>query len=333
MPAGPGAVYSESFDYAAVASDRLPWVAVHGLDLYQVMQPSDFRSPALTSLLQACASRGVAARAWVVLPEEQGYWPGETNVGAFGQAVDDLLAWIADASLPVEWITFDLEPDWAYTHQMSAIMTDASNPHRIDDLVALVRTHVDAAGFAAAKARFQAIVDRVHAAGLRAHAVTYPMVLDGIVAGSTRLEDGFALPVSGISWDAVSFMVYRSTWQTFTASTASADLVYSYAVDARSAFGDAAAIDLGVVGIDPVTGAQGYTDPAVLAADVAAARAAGIARVHLYSLEAALAQQDPAPWLSFGTTPAGPAPDDDPDVRTFRTLFAALDGALADCVK
>jgi hypothetical protein len=331
MPAAslPGAVYSESFDYAAVESDRLPQVAAHGLDLYQVMQPSDFRSPALASLLQACGSRGVALRAWVVLPKEQGYWPGETNLDEFGQAVDDLLAWIADASLPVQWITFDLEPDWAYTHQLSAFMADASNVNRIDDLIALVKRHVDPAGFATAQAKLQAIVDRVHAAGLRAHAVTYPMVLDGMVAGSTRLEDGFDIPVSGISWDSVSFMVYRSTWQAFTAATLSADLVYSYAVDARSAFGDAAAIDLGVVGVDPVTGAQGYTDPAVLAADVAAARAAGIARVHLYSLEEALAQPEPEPWLSFAATQAGPPPDDDPNVRTFRTLFAALDGALA----
>jgi hypothetical protein len=328
-PPAPGGIYSESFDYATVQSDRLPAIASHGLELNQVMQPTDFRGPALTSLVQACATARVTLRAWVVLPKAQGYWPGETNLDAFGQAVDDLLAWIAQASLPIGWITFDLEPDWSYSQQMSAIMADASNPHRIDDFIALVKTHVDAAGFAAAKAKLQAIVDRVHAAGLRAHAVTFPMILDGIDAGNTYLEDGFDIPTTGVDWDEVTFMVYRSAWQAFTSSPLSSDLVYSYAVDAKSAFGDRAGIDLGVIGADPITGAQGYTDPAVLVSDVAAARAAGVAKVNLYSLEEALAQPDPGAWLSFAGTQAGPPPDDDPNVRTFRTLFAALDGALA----
>jgi hypothetical protein len=328
-PSGPApGVYSESFDYAAVEQARLRSAAGHGLELYQVMQQADFRSPALASLLAAASARGAGARAWIVLPKDAGYWPGETNLDAFGAAVDDFLAWVSAAKLPVGWITFDLEPDWAYTQAMAKIMADTTNPHRIDDLIALVKTHVDAAGFAAAQAKLAAIVGRVHAAGLRAHAVTYPMVLDGMKKGNTFLEDGFDIPVSGIPWDEVSFMVYRSTWQAFSATQLSSDLFYSYGVDARAFFGDAAGVDFGVVGADPTTGAAGYTDPSVLASDVAAARAAGVTRLHLYSLEEALAEPDPSPWLAFATAPAAPAPDDDASVRTFRTLFATLDAIL-----
>jgi hypothetical protein len=327
LPAG--AVYSESFDYAAVERDRLPQVAAHGLELYQAMQPADFRSPALASLLAACRSRNIAVRAWIVLPKDQGYWPGETNLDAFGAAVDSFLAWVHDDALAVSWFTFDLEPDWTYTQSMAKTMNDATNPHRIDDFIALIKPHVDQTKFAASQAKLSAIVDRVHAAGLRAHAVTYPMVVDGMKLGNTYLEDGFDIPVSNIAWDEVSLMVYRSTWQSFSATPLSSQLFSSYGADAKTLYGDKAALDFGTIGNDPVSGAQGYTDATLLAADIAAARASGIARVHLYSLEESLAQSDAPTWLSFNATAAGALPDDDANVRTFRALFATLDAILS----
>lgn len=323
------ALYAESLDFAATEA-LVPRLAAAGVDLYQVLEPPQIGDPALASLLRACASAGVGVRAWLVLDKAEGLWPSEANVDRFAEAVGELLAWIERDDLPVEWLTFDLEPSWDYTQAQLALRPDPGDTASLAPLLELYREHRDPARFAASRDAFTDLVARVHDAGLRVHAVTYPMVLDDAADGDPDLQDIYDIPVTGIDWDEVSFMVYRSTWASFSAGDMNADLLYSYAALARAQFGERAAIDLGVVGLDPITASPGYDDPDALARDVAAARAAGVDALHLYSLNTAAPLGDLDPWLRFADTPAGARPEADPDVDAFHALFATLDLVLED---
>ena len=323
-------VYSESRDYANVQA-ALPLLVERGLDLYQVIDSDRLDDPGLRSLLEEAKRQGVGVRGWVVLPQELGYWPGESNLDAFGDAVDQTIAALRARGLlgePVGWITFDLEPALSYTQQLVALASDAANPNWQVDLVGLVQAHVDRGAFVANRTKLQQIVDRVHAAGLRAHAVTYPIVLDDLGDSDADLEDGFDIPLRGIGWDEVSVMIYRSTWERFAGGPVSSVLFASYAADLKRVFGPRSAVDFGVIGFDPITQATGYTQPAALLADVAATRAAGIDRFHLFDLVGA--RGDSSSWLTFATAPP-PAPyvaTPDPAVDKLRGTFTLLDTLL-----
>ncbi len=326
-PAASAGVYSEIRDFDAVEA-QLGLLQSRGLGLVQVMAPSDFGSPALRSLIEASASAGVEFRAWVVLPEAEGYWPGESNVVAFGEAVDELLSWIEAEALPVGWITVDMEPSFAYTDELLTIARDESNPDRISELVALVQSHHDPAAFAVATEGYQGIVERIHEAGLRAHVVTYPMVLDDLGDGDRDIQDGLDIPVEGIDWDELSFMVYRSAMQVFVEGELDVGVFYSYGLDARQRFGERAALDYGLVGTGVVTVEGEYESPAVLRSDVAAGRAAGIDRLHLYCFEGAREKADAGAWLGFGAVPPGAVPANGSSSHAIRTMFELLDGIL-----
>lgn len=318
------ALYSESSDFAAVEAE-VPRLAAAGVDLYQVLEPRHIGDAKLASLLRACARAGVGVRAWLLLDRADGQWPSEYNVDEFGDAVDDLLDWIDEDALPVAWMTFDMEPNWDYTQAQLALRPDPEDVSSIAALLELYGEHLDPAAFEQNRQKFAQIVARVHAAGLQVHAVTYPMVLDDPADGDADLQDIYDIPIEGIDWDEVSFMVYRSTWSSFSAGEMNADLLYSYAALAKAQYGARAAIDLGVAGADPITMTPGYAAPAALVDDVAATRAAGIERVHLYSLNTIWPLGDVEAWLGFADTPAGPRPPADPDVDDFHGLFALLD--------
>ncbi len=322
------AVYSE-FSEPASAIAHLPALAAAEVHVTRAVTPADFRTPALRDLILATRASGLAFRAWLVLPEAQGYWPNEKNLEAFGAAVDDLLAWIAEAQLPVDAITFDLEPDWDYTHRFIALAGAADDPDRIPKMLALVRAEHNPEAFLRNRDALGAIIGRVHAAGLKAHCVTYPMVVDDLADGDTDIQDGLNIPVSGLPWDEVSFMVYRSGLALYTTEPLTPWVVHAYARDARLHFGDAAGIDLGVIGDDPLSGAPGYRTPDALEADVAAIRAAGVSRVHLYSLELAASRPDFEAWLDALSVAAGAPPAEDGAGEELRGLFSLLDQVLA----
>ena len=317
-------VYSETEDYASVEA-AVPDLAQRGLDLYQLTEEADFGNPKLASLIAACARQGVGFRAWIVVSREQGYWPNEANLAAFGATVDAFLAWVRKDQLPVAWVTFDLEPGWDYTQELLGL----ASAGKTLELVERLKAHHDPAAFASSRAALEAIVGRVHAAGMKAHAVTWPLVADDAADGDADIEDALDIPVRGLPWDEVSLMVYRSAMQAFTKDPLGPDLLYAYAADVKAQFGDQGGVDFGVIGTDPVAGSTGYTDPATLGADVAAARAAGVARLHLYSLEAARKEPSPDAWLNFAATPpAGQALEPTPATTSMRAMFTLLDDLL-----
>jgi hypothetical protein len=202
----------------------------------------------------------------------------------------------------LEGVSFDLEPAFEYAETLRR-----APPFRIDRWVELLRSHVDPPRFARARDVLAATVDDLRRAGLHAHAVALPLVLDQ-PEGSTILEDALDTPVSGIDWDEVSFMVYQTAFAQLVGEWLGPALVSSYAADAVARFGSRAGLDLGVVGsagigIDP---GQRYPDPEALRRDAAAAFAAGIVNMRIYSLDGVLEQGGAERWLSLTNAAADP---------------------------
>jgi len=320
--------YYSELETVAEATARIPDAAKHGFGIIRLVTPDDLHTPALARFFESAARAGVATRAWLVLSQAEGYWPNEDNLAAFGVAVDAFIAWRAANDAPVDWITFDLEPSWQYTHELIDIASGSTGLDRITDLLALVREHVDAAKFAESRVALGGILARVHAAGMRAHCVTYPMVLDDLADGDDDIQDGLDVPVRGLAWDEVSFMTYRSALALYATEPFGPAMFADYARDAVAAFGSRAALDLGVIGADPITGAIGYTDPAALAEDLTAAIAGGVATVHLYSLERAAAESDASAWFTVEATPGAPVPPPDSGTTALRGIFSLLDDVL-----
>jgi hypothetical protein len=224
---------------------------------------------------------------------------------------------------------FDLEPAYAYSEELRASFSSLD----LSAITALLRTHVDAGAYEVARDALAATVARVQAAGLRAECVTYPQVVDDLEDGDDELQDALDIPVRGVPFDEIAFMVY----QTGFAEAAGGDwlgpgLVRSYATDAREHLGDRATIALGTIGTAGIFEPTGpvYEDPEVLRADVAAAVGQGIVRIEVYSLDGMLGLGGAARWLD-ATRTAGETPVIDATVRLARSLAATLDdGRLSE---
>ena len=70
----------------------------------------DFSSE-ITCTLQRLNQAGIPLFAWLLLPEEDGYWFNMYNGEKAGKRYDDFIKWTADNNLKWEGIGIDLEPD------------------------------------------------------------------------------------------------------------------------------------------------------------------------------------------------------------------------------
>lgn len=286
----------------------LPSLGRAGARLGLALPSARIGDVAVTRLTHAAREHGVRVRAWLLLPREQGYWIGESNAGAFAQAVDDLALWTTRTNGPVfDGISVDLEPAFEYSEALRT-----AKKSRPDRLVALLAEHVDPARFERARAELQRAVATARSAGLWTHAVTYPLLLDQ-PEGETILEDALDVPVSGIDWDEISFMVYQTAFAQQVGTWLGPALVHSYAEDAVRRHGARAGIDLGVVGDAGLGLAPGdrFPSPRELALDVGAALAAGIVpeRIRVYGLAGMLDSGGVERWLgATELVPSAPPP-------------------------
>ena len=314
-------------EQASLAEIRgaLPALAPHKLAIMVAVPKATFPSATLKGLLQDAAARGVEVRLWPLLPEAQGYWPNETNLAAFDAYVGTILTWLADNKLTASAIVYDMEP--AITYSKAIEKTYAKG---LGAVVALMRTHLDRAAHAKARATLTASVKRVQAAGLRAQCVTFPQVLDDIKDGDDDLQDALDIPVRGVPFDEVSFMVYQSTYARSVGSWIGPDLIRDYAAQARAAYGDRGTIALGVVGLGGVMseGSHLYLDPQLLRQDVAAALHAKIARVEIFSLDGMMHTKKLDAWLAALADVEPEKPESSATVDLVQKGMYALDAML-----
>lgn len=297
---------------------QIPLLVDEEADLYLAIPSARIGDAALADLVRALDDAGVGVRAWLLLPEADGYWPNEHNLAAMRTATMAFADWRDAEALPLDWVVFDMEMSLART-RLVADTIEADGP--LEGLQVILDGEDE--DFGAHRDELATLVGDLQARGLRVMCVTYPTVLDDLEDGDDQIQDRMDVPVIGVPWDEASFMVYQSLIYDLSGAWHGPDVIASYAETARARFGDAASVALGIVGsagVEPVEAP--YPDAPTLLADVGAARAAGIDRVSVYSLDGVLQQADPGGWLDAERAPETPAEGDAASLRGLvRTLL------------
>jgi len=327
-PARPYALglYAGELSPMPTVTAALPRMAASGFSVMVAVPSATFPQAELATLLRQAHAQQVDVRLWPLLTKAQGYWPNEANVPAFAAQVRKILAWLKAQGLRTSTIIYDMEPAIAYSKAIEEGFSKG-----LGASIELMKKHLDKKAHAAAKEKLRLSIKEVQAAGLRAQCVTFPQVLDDLADGDSDLQDALDIPVDGLPWDELSFMVYQSTYARTVGAWIGPDLVRLYSELAHKRYGLKATIALGVVGKEGVmsSGANLYPDAATLAKDIAAARSQGIGRLEIFSLDGVLAEKNPEAWLSAmdKVQPKAPTPSSQADLihTTMKGMDALLD--------
>jgi hypothetical protein len=313
------AVHSESLSYEDVEIE-LPTLETHETELVLAIAPHDIGTGGLESVLLAARRHGVPVRAWLVLDDSFGYWPGERNLGEFREHVDEFWSWNVRAKLGVTRIVVDMAPPLTDSVRLAT----AFEQDRLADAIPVLVDNRDADAFAAAQADWADAVDDWHDDGMLVDVVALPHVLDDFADDDLELQDMFDSPIDGIDWDSIGFRVQQNLYGTGDARLGP-DLVRSYAATARERYGAQATVVLGTIGdAGKTTQTSGYVDIEAMRADVSAAATAELTSVQLFSLDGMREQGGSALWLAdLELTPAEIAMN--PAVAQARTAIAGLD--------
>lgn len=287
------ALWAEFMPYHWVAGD-LPLFKHYDLALNLAIPSSQIGSPDLRALLQRAAILAVPVRAWLLLPDAQGYWPHAGNAVVFAETAHRLMDWLEAEKLPLPVLIADLEPSLADSLHLRQLLLQRHLPA----LWAHLRQSGRAQKLASAQAVFNRLIQELHQRGTQAWAVTYPLVVEDALADNTCFQELLQLPVTGVNWDALSLMTYRSSFRDLLGFTLSAHFVKDYFEDARRCFALPLQAALGVVGTVGKLSEAGYREPGELAADCQAARQAGVSEIQIFSLDGMHRALTPRDWLS-----------------------------------
>ena len=208
--------------------------------------------------------------------------------------------WFIAEELPIEWIVVDMEMDRRVMEQVVALLAEG----RALDAVSLVLDGIDPDGFAAAATIYQQMVDDLADRGFYTMVVT--LSANPRRSGRRRHKHPgraghgrIAGPVARGFYDGL----HHPTFPDYTGGLPFGPYaVYEYGRETVRVFGDKASIALGVV--------RAQTDPANLAAEVAAAKAAGIERIQIYAYAETLEKDEPAVWQNaLNALPHEPRPE------------------------
>jgi len=317
----PYGLWSEFLEPEEVIA-QIPDLKRHSIGLYQNIRNVDIGDPGFASLFEEAACGGLEVRAWLTLPEEDGYWPNEKNVDLFHAEAVRLAEWIRASGWAIEWIVVDMEPDLA----MFTTLIERFEQGDIAGAFDLLFDNRDAAAYEEALAKYGDMVDVLHGMGFKVMVVTIPIVLDDVGDDDALIQDVLNIPVHSVPWDQFSFMAYTTTFSRLLGTELSADLVYSYAADADEMYGDKAAIDLGVIAHGGMVEGEGITDVDEVRAQVGAAKVAGLENIHAYSLDGIVHLDEQDPWYeAFQTPEPSEPPEEEPMVSLFRGGLWFLD--------
>ncbi|MEZ0372891.1 MAG: hypothetical protein ACAI44_27615, partial [Candidatus Sericytochromatia bacterium] len=165
--------------------------------------------------------------------------------------------------------------------------------------------------------------------GLRIQVVTYPFLVHDAAAGNTAFQEFLQVPVTPVAWDRIALMVYRSSFQDVSPLRLSSWLVYHYLELARRVLEAPVIAALGVIGSIGKIAEGGFREVDEIRRDIAAARAAGVETLQLFSLDGMHQLWAPDEWLRLYPTPAArpePGRGDLLLVQTLRQAHTALSG-------
>ncbi|MDE3074498.1 MAG: hypothetical protein KGJ86_03635 [Chloroflexota bacterium] len=255
--------------------------------LVQVRQQSLGKE--LAELLHRSREEGVEAGLWLLLTEDQGYWPSERNAGLFRDYLTRVLEWRAPA-----WIAVDLEPPlW----QMRA--RGRRGLAGLPDWLRFARDNISPRRFEAAHQTFGEVIQLAHAAGTKVLCAAHDYLAEDLWLGRPAMQDLHEAPVLGLPWDAISVMLYGSLVPRCPRR---------WLYETARLLGPGMGASVGLTGAGVLGNEPHYTEPWQLALDMSALKAAGMQDFAIYNLEGILESPAPESWLQAAVAAEARAP-------------------------
>ncbi len=273
--------------------------------------PPSAETPPMADALLRLTGAGVPFGIWPLLSDTDGYWPSEENAQAFESRMQGALRFVDQARAIPRTVAIDLEPPLAVTRRL---MHGALARRGLF----LIRGFAELALRDGARHRSIEILTRVardlRVRGLETIAAVLPPVVLDLFARDDLWQGVFRTPVSAPGWSVVSPMMYTTLLRRMvplsSESSARALLFETGRMLVQSVGPARASLSVGLVTTGKLGDEPAFASPAELVLDVAAARAAGVDDLALFSLEGVLHRGAPESWLSpfDSASPQAPAP-------------------------
>lgn len=233
------AIWCEFMPYAAVAP-QLPVLAKYSCDLILHVEAGSFADPDFAKLLRAAERAGVGVDAWLLLPYEKHLYVGQASVETTRALARQAADFFVKNRLKVRAFEFDCEPSPLLGRQLFAAVRAKSLPR----LAKVLRDQQDAQAFERDVRTINELIAELRGRGYEVDGAANRAFLDAQFRGNVALEDALNAPVSGVAWDALSFITYR-----YRASQLSyVAMLNRYATLAKRLYGSRAAVDVGLIG-------------------------------------------------------------------------------------
>ena len=290
------AIWCEFMPYAEVARE-LPTLAEYECDLILHVERESFADPDFAPLLRAATQAGVGVDAWLLLPYDEHLYVGQASLAATRDLARQAVEYFAQEKLAVRAFVFDCEPSPLLGRELFAAVR-AKSPRQ---LAGVLRAQLNPAEFLRDVAELNELIAELHASGYAVDGAANRAFLDAQARGNVALEDALNAPVSGVAWDALSFITYRYrvSQESYVA------MLNRYVTLARRLYGVRAAVDVGLIGdytaitqnaeraalfgggADFYAYLRGMRDTRDLEQAVGVVLGCGVRRVNLYALDGA----------------------------------------------
>lgn len=275
-----------------------------------VAVPPGTETGALAEALARLSSRGAGVGVWPLLSDAQGYWPSDENAEAFVRRVQDVLTFAAAAGATVRTVVVDLEPPLAVMHKLMGAGAEGHVGAVFERVKLACRTE-ERRGRRSAARVFAEMQASLHGRGIETFATVIPPVVLDHPRGPGLWQAVFQTQVNRPGWSKICPMLYTSVMaELLPAQGIESARALAHVMAARllAHAGRRSASALGLTGTGKLEGEPVLPDPAALADDVAAVRAAGVEDLALFSLEGVLAREHPEAWLEAFTRTEPRAP-------------------------
>ena len=315
-------LWSEFLSYAEVES-HLQELKGRNAALNVAVHADDPHYDELIHLFKAAEQYQVSIRPWLLLSQQDLYWFNKWNLQASQNFVHTFLQEMRARGASPEWLIFDVEPRQDVVDDLIALESKNSG-NLLEDLFALPGEYFQAldiltkwsriGNISDATTMYQNLVKELHSQGVKVEVVTTNFVLHDLADHKKKAQSAFGIAITDVPWDRISIMLYRAEIGRLFGDITS-NMVYQYSLRAKQFFGDRAVVALGEVGhVQFPHPREGFKDPQDLHDDIAAAKAAGVDEIEIYSLDGMIDK-----GLDFWLTPT---PVLDPTQRDIRVSAA-----------
>lgn len=256
--------------------EYLPKYAEYGFKLYLGVNRNCINMPLFKEILLQAEKLGIDVKLCPYIdPARGGGFINESNIAEAEKLVHEILDYTESIHKTITTIVLNIETGPPNDH----LLREAAAKWDVKKLAQMASKDIDRNHYLETTQKLKTMVQKMHNRGYKVQITSFTFLLDDLADGDTDLQDLFNIPMENIAWDTRSFCAYSTEYGALGGFPITPYFVYTYALSARMRYGEEACIAVGLI---QNTGNR-YTAPNQLAADIAAAKAAGIKKIDLYN--------------------------------------------------